>query len=102
MSDEMMRLLDSVCKGYECADKWIRRYDKLFEDYTEMRKQYEENRNHKAYHDAQSAAHISKLNEEVDILATENGRLKMRLDKCEMLLKQRSVSMGMRIFGQVE
>jgi multidrug resistance efflux pump len=98
MANEIERLVDSVCKAYEATHIWVRRYDALFADYEIMRKQYEEDRNHKAFKDAQASARIEKLMETVSILENENSELKEKFSECKEKLKAARVSMGMRIF----
>ncbi len=63
MANEIERLVDSVCKGYETAERWVKRYDALFADYEIMRKQYEELRNHRVYSDSKLVARCANLEE---------------------------------------
>jgi len=79
MADEIERLVDAMCKGYETVDKWVVRYDHLFDDYELLRHQYEENRNHKAYTESKLLSRCASLEESGNKLKLENAELKTEI-----------------------
>jgi len=81
MSDELVRVLDSVAKGYECADVWVRRYETLFAEYTALNARCEENRNHGQYTIGKYNARVSELEDLKALLETTVSELKSKIEK---------------------
>jgi predicted nucleic acid-binding Zn-ribbon protein len=75
MTDEIQRLLDLVCKGYEEADRWMQRYNEVWEDLSATRNNYEEFRNQAVFSRSKLITQLEESDAKVSRLMSENRRL---------------------------